>query len=271
MKPILKWPGGKHKLAEQIINIFPKEYNTYYEPFIGGAAIFLSLEPERAVINDINSELINVYCSVSENPDTVFYWLDRLDSDHELAADKKKYYLTIRKMFNDNLDSDSPAQAARFIYLNKHCFNGIYRVNKKGYFNVPYNGKSSGASCTKEHILEASKVFSKTEIKNTDFVTAVRNADKGDLVYLDPPYDNLTPTSFTSYTTSGFTKDDQKRVAEVFKELSDRGCCCVASNHDTSLVRGLYKDYNIIEVNVTRSINCKGDNRKGKEVIISNY
>ena len=163
MKPIIKWVGGKSQCLNKIREMLPKDYRKYYEPFLGGAAVLLDLCPKEAVVNDINPELINMYLQVRDNVEDVIEDLAVLDSWHEHRDDPKGYYYHIRDDYNANLGDDIPMQAARFIYLNKHCFNGLYRVNSKGEFNVPFNGKLTGASFHPEHLREVSKQLQRVE------------------------------------------------------------------------------------------------------------
>jgi DNA adenine methylase len=200
----------------------------------------------------------------------VIEYLNYLDGMHEKAADPKQFYYDVRAVFN-KVHMKSPEQAARFIYLNKHCFNGLYRVNSKGEFNVPFNGKLTGGSFDAEHLREVSKQIHDVMFMLGDFEDCVHTAEAGDFCFIDSPYAPLTATSFTDYTKEGFEYQDHVRLAQVFKELSDKGVYCMLTNHDTPLIRELYKDYNIKVVDVRRSINRNGDNRKGKEVIITNY
>jgi DNA adenine methylase len=275
MKPILKWAGSKRQLLGKIREKLPKEFNTYYEPFLGGAAVLLELNPTTAVVNDINPELINMYSQVRDNVESVINYLNTLDCLHEACNNPmetpKDYYYKIRKEFNDNLNTDTVAQAARFIYLNKHCFNGLYRVNKKGEFNVPFNGKLSGWSVDPDHLRELSSRLQSVHISCGDYVDAVKDAGKEDFVFFDSPYAPITPTSFTDYTKEGFDYEDHVTLAALFKVLSNRGCYCMLTNHDTPLIRELYKDYKIETVDVRRSINRNGSGRTGTEVIITNY
>lgn len=275
MKPIVKWVGGKTQLLPKIKELLPPKFNTYYEPFLGGGSVLLDLNPTSAVVSDINPELINMYLQVRDNVDKVVEWLTIIDEAHEAADDPKQYYYSVRTQFNEHLGShfgeEGPWQAARFIYLNKHCFNGLYRVNSKGEFNVPYNYKSAGRSFDPDHLKEVSSLLSRVTILNSDFEAAAKDAKDGDLVFFDSPYDLITDTSFTDYTKEGFGYSDHCRLARLFKELDSRGCYCILTNHDTELIRELYKGYNIIEVDVRRSINRNGSDRKGKEVIITNF
>lgn len=236
MKPIIKWVGGKSQLAQQIRERLPKSFNTYYEPFLGGAAVLLDLNPTNAVVSDINPELINMYRQVQSFEDKLVWELDRLDTHHEFYTDDPKaFYYIVRDEFNRNLGTNTPEQAARFIYLNKHCFNGLYRVNKKGEFNVPFNGRLLGHSYDIQGLREASTRLKDVDIRCGDYLDAVKDAGKDDFIFIDPPYDVLTDTSFTDYTKDGFGSEEQRKVADLFKELTNRGCKCMLTNHDTPL------------------------------------
>jgi DNA adenine methylase Dam len=275
MKPIIKWLGGKTQCLKYIREMLPPDFdpNThmYYEPFLGGGAVLLDLNPKQAIVSDINPELINMYRQVRDNVEAVIRELGKFDMLHEADPEPKLLYYDVRKDFNKCLGSNTPTQAARFIYLNKHCFNGLYRVNSKGEFNVPFNGKLTGNSFDADHLREVSKQIQRVHFQCTDFAVTVHDALSGDFVFIDSPYAPLTPTSFVDYTKEGFSYEDHVRLAKVFKELSEDGVYCMLTNHDTNLIRELYKDYKITEVDVRRSINRNGDNRKGKEVIITNY
>ena len=276
MKPIVKWVGGKHQLLDKIKERLPLYFNKYsyqkyYEPFLGGAAVLLDLNPTNAIVSDINPELINMYCQVRDHVEEVIRELTKFDNLHEVDPEPKLLYYDIRKDFNKCLGSNTPTQAARFIYLNKHCFNGLYRVNKKGQFNVPFNGKLSGWSADPDHLREVSTRLKDTDIRCGDYVDAVKDAGPNDFVFFDSPYAPITATSFTDYTKEGFDYEDHVTLAALFRTLTNRGCFCMLTNHDTPLIRELYKDFRIEVVDVRRSINRKGDGRTGKEVIITNY
>ncbi len=271
MKPIIKWCGGKTQLLDKIKEMLPPKYDTYYEPFLGGAAVLLDLNPTKAVVNDINPELTNMYFQVKYQPEKLLTNLTKLDECHEAYSDPKAFYYEVRKDFNESLDEPTALQAARLIYLNKHCFNGLYRVNSKGEFNVPFNGKVRGGSVNPDHLRELSSRLQSVIITCGDFEEAVKDAGLRDFVFFDSPYAPLTPTSFTDYTKEGFAYEDHLRLADTFRELTNRGCYCMLTNHDTELIRELYSDFKIETVDVRRSINRKGDRRTGKEVIITNY
>lgn len=273
MKPIIKWTGGKSQLTEQIRKLIPDTYTKYYEPFVGGGAVLLDLCPEEAVVNDLNSELINMYLQIKFDVEGVINYLSILDAEHEAVKDPKAFYYRIRKDFNDSRDACTATQAARFIYLNKHCFNGLFRVNKKGEFNVPFNGKLTGSSFDPEHLRAVSKQLQNVQFMCGDFSWVV-TAEEGSLVYLDPPYDPdeaISTEGFVGYQKNGWTREDTKRLKSICDDLVQRNCKVIISNNDTAFIRELFKDYKIIEVDVRRSINRDGNKRTGKEVIITNY
>lgn len=270
--PFLKWAGGKRQLLNQIKERMPKEYNDYYEPFIGGGAVLFELQPEKATINDINTSLINVYRQVKDNTDEFIELVKKLDS--EMWEDGKEYYLDIREKYNDKLlkKEYDLELAALFTFMNKHCFNGLYRVNKKGLFNVPYN-KSRRTSIEEEAIRETAKYLKTVNILEGDFEEACKNAKKGDFIFFDSPYAPLNPTSFEAYTKEGFDVESHKRLAKLYDKLTERGCYCMLTNHNTEFINELYsnKGYRIDVVSVKRMINSDASNRKGEEVIICNY
>ena len=270
--PFVKWAGGKRQLIPQIRERMPEKYNDYYEPFVGGGAVIFDLLPANALINDINKALINTYRTICNEPDAFLKEVNRLDND--MWEDGKKYYYFIRECYNDKLmRSEYDVElAALFVFINKHCFNGLYRVNGKGLFNVPYNN-SRRVSIDEDVIMATSEYLRGVTIKDGDFEQACKNAKKGDLVFIDSPYAPLNPTSFESYTKEGFDIESHKRLAKFYDELTARGCYCMLTNHNTELINELYgnKDYKIDVVSVKRMINSDASNRVGEEVIICNY
>jgi DNA adenine methylase len=270
--PFVKWAGGKRQLITQIRERMPEKYNDYYEPFIGGGAVIFDLLPANALINDINKALINTYRTICNEPDAFLKEVNRLDND--MWEDGKKYYYTIREHYNDKLmRSEYDVElAALFVFINKHCFNGLYRVNGKGLFNVPYNN-SRRVSVDEDVIIATSEYLRRVTIIDGDFEQACKNAKKGDFVFIDSPYAPLNPTSFESYTKEGFDIESHKRLAKLYDELTARGCYCMLTNHNTELINELYgnKDYKIDVVSVKRMINSDASNRVGEEVIICNY
>ena len=220
--PFVKWAGGKRQLIPQIIERMPEKYNDYYEPFIGGGAVIFDLLPANALINDINKALINTYRTICNEPDAFLKEVNRLDND--MWEDGKKYYYSIREHYNDKLmRSEYDVElAALFVFINKHCFNGLYRVNGKGLFNVPYNN-SRRVSVDEDVIIATSEYLRGVTIIDGDFEQACKNAKKGDFVFIDSPYAPLNPTSFESYTKEGFDIESHKRLAKLYDELTARG------------------------------------------------
>ena len=270
MSPVLKWAGGKTQLLGQIAGSMPSEYNNYYEPFIGGAALLLNVQPKKAHINDVNEQLINMYLQLRDNADAVIKKIETLDK----TTCDKDFYFSTRDAYNEKIKNrELDAQcAALMIWINKHCFNGLYRVNSKGLFNVPYNNKTSGTSIVKENLRGISEYLKTVDISCGDFEAACSSVKKNDFVYFDSPYLPESKTAdFTSYTKDGFTMEDHIRLAELFKKLSNKGAHIMLSNNDVPLVYELYAGFNISNVDARRFINCDANNRKGKEVIITNY
>ena len=270
--PFVKWAGGKRQLIPHIRERMPEKYNDYYEPFVGGGAVIFDLLPANALINDINKALINTYRTICNESDAFLKEVNRLDND--MWEDGKKYYYSIREHYNDKLmRSEYDVElAALFVFINKHCFNGLYRVNGKGLFNVPYNN-SRRVSVDENVIIATSEYLRGVTIIDGDFEQACKNAKKGDFVFIDSPYAPLNPTSFESYTKEGFDIESHKRLAKLYDELTARGCYCMLTNHNTELINELYgnKDYKIDVVSVKRMINSDASNRVGEEVIICNY
>lgn len=272
LKPITKWVGGKRQLLPELQSLLPTSYNNYFEPFVGGGALLFSLAPKKAVINDLNSDLINLYITVREEPKKLLELLEL----HQVN-NSKEYYLKIRALdrSEDFNNLTKVEKAARLLYMLKVDFNGMYRVNSKGQFNVPYGKYKNPQIANTENIEIVSEYFNKHEIiiLNDDFSRAVEGAKIGDLVYFDPPYIPVSETSnFTSYTSAGFGSNEQKRLRDLFFELSDAGVYVMLSNSDTKLTRELYGQANIHEVQAMRVINSNAK-RRGKigELIITNY
>lgn len=270
--PFVKWAGGKRQLIPQIRERMPEQFNNYYEPFVGGGAVIFELLPENAVINDINRALINAYQMICDHPQEFLREINRLDA--EMWEDGKEYYYSLREHYNDKLMKNEfdVELAALFVFINKHCFNGLYRVNGKGLFNVPYNN-SRRSSVDEKSIKEISEFLKKVTIISGDFEAACEGARAGDFVFIDSPYAPLNPTSFESYTKEGFDIESHRRLANLFDELTARGCYCMLTNHNTELINELYgnKGYTIDVVSVKRMINSDASNRVGEEVIICNY
>ena len=272
INPFIKWVGGKRQLLEILREHMPKTYGRYYEPFIGGGALLLDVQPKNAVINDVNKQLLNVYRQLKADAETVISILRELDS---VECDKE-HYLKKRTEYNKKiaahiLDAEC---AALTIWINKHCFNGLYRVNSKGLFNVPYNNKIGGVSMNEENLRTIGLYLNSgnIEIREGDFETACADAKAGDFVYFDSPYIPVSETAnFTDYTKDGFSYEDHCRLAELSKRLNDAGIKIMLSNNDVDLVYELYDGFKIKGVDVKRAINRDASKRTGKEVIITNY
>lgn len=266
--PIVKWVGGKRQLMFELIKNMPKSYNRYFEPFIGGGALFFELQPEQAYISDMNEELINLYSVVRNN----VYELIKDLSKHKVS---KEYFLEIRNIDRTEqyTELSDVERASRFIYLNRTCFNGMYRVNSQGQFNVPFGYYKNPRIIDENNLLNCSELLKKTEIKCADFSEILTKVKKGDLVYFDPPYVPLNETSsFTSYTKDGFDINMQFKLRDVCDELDNKGVKFMLSNSDTKLVNELYVNYEIKKVFASRQINANADGRgKITEVLVRNY
>ncbi|HEV1428172.1 TPA: DNA adenine methylase [Streptococcus pneumoniae] len=272
LQPFTKWTGGKRQLLPVIRELMPKTYNRYFEPFVGGGALFFDLAPKDAVINDFNAELINCYQQIKDNPQEL---IEILKVHQEYNS--KEYYLDLRSADRDErIDMMSEVQrAARILYMLRVNFNGLYRVNSKNQFNVPY-GRYKNPKIVDEELISAISVYlnnNQLEIKVGDFEKAIVDVRTGDFVYFDPPYIPLSETSaFTSYTHEGFSFADQVRLRDAFKRLSDTGAYVMLSNSSSALVEELYKDFNIHYVEATRTNGAKSSSRgKISEIIVTNY
>ena len=272
-KPFVKWAGGKRQVIDELKKYVPIEFDTYYEPFIGGGALLFELSPKRAVINDSNKELMNVYSVLCD--EVKFNKMCKVLNSYEINHSEEFYYDIRNKDRNKVMYGrlSDYTRAARTIYLNKACFNGLYRVNSKNEFNVPFGKKEKVNTYDGSNLITVSNYLSMNDIRilSVDFEEAVKDAKRGDFVYFDPPYDSDT-TTFNSYTEDGFGKEEQVRLSRVFKELDKRGVYVMLSNHNTMLINELYKGYNIHVIEAKRNINSKGNKRgKVEELIITNF
>jgi DNA adenine methylase len=276
IKPFVKWAGGKNGLINSLVSFIPKNFNSYFEPFVGGGALFFYLKnlnilnSKKIYLNDKNVELINAYKQIKINPNKLLEELEILKNNHS-----KEYFYKIRNLDRD-FDFYSLSEvfrAARFIYLNKTCFNGLCRYNAKGNFNTPMGSYKNPKIYDKDLIFSVHEVLKNVSITNKDFEVVSLKAKKGDFVYFDPPYYPLNKTSsFVSYTDN-FSANEQIRLYKLFKMLDCEGIKVLQSNSNTDFIKELYKDFEIIEVISKRAINCKGDKRgKIMELIIrGNY
>lgn len=248
----------------KILALIPSEINTYYEPFFGGGAVFFAYKPTKAVINDFNPQLMNLYIQARDNPEELKNEMIKLQSNHS----EENYYL-IRNQYNECLMRNelSVKSAAKLVYLNKTGFNGLYRLNSKGLYNVPSAKKKKVNLFDVENINEVSNLLKSVSILSGDFEEACKEAREGDFVFFDSPYYN----TFDTYQAGGFSEDDHKRLASLFKRLTEKGVKCMLTNSNEDFIKELYKDYNIEVVNVKRLINSDATKRNGQEIIVTNY
>jgi DNA adenine methylase len=275
--PFVKWAGGKSQILSQLDSMIPSEFNEYHEPFLGGGAMFFHLVSNRnmrfsAHLSDINEELITTYNVVKDEVKELIQILRKYERGYKNNPSEFYYKLRDEIKLNNKVET-----AARFITLNKTCYNGLYRVNRNGVFNVPMGRYKNPLICDASNLENISNAFrySKTVIKISDYKDVLHRVKQDDFIYLDPPYHPISSTSnFTGYTDYGFDDKDQSELARIFVELDHKKCKVLLSNSDTQFIRTLYSDSSIYikEVNVLRAINCNASKRTGhKELLISNY
>ncbi len=263
-RPFVKWAGGKRQIVHTLLDMSPRQYNRYFEPFLGGGAMFFALKPQQAVLADMNDELINTYIVVRDQ-------VDALITDLARHRNEKEYFYQVRAQDPAEL---SPVQrASRFIFLNKTCFNGLWRVNSSGRFNVPFGRYKNPRIVDEKNLRACSKLLKRARLLRSDFENTTDLAKPGDFVYFDPPYVPLSDTAyFTAYTKKGFGPDEQRRLAGVFTKLAAKGVHVMLSNSDTPFVRDLYAGFHSHTLEVARFINSNAARRRGfTEVIITNY
>lgn len=271
LAPILKWAGGKRQLLPEIMPLIPNNINRYYEPFLGAGAVLLELRPQKAIVNDTNTELINVYGVIKEHPKELIALLEKHEKKHS-----KDYYYQIRDIDRNAAKynrMNNIQKAARTIYLNRTCYNGLYRVNHKGFFNTPV-GRNSTITITNRGAIEAmSEYLNHSQIRflNTDYRQAVRWIRDTDFVFLDPPYYPTNRDYFTRYDHSPFGVKEQIELKKLCDRLNSRNIRFLQTNSNCQEIYQLYGAYNIREVDVRRCINANADGRTGTEVIITNY
>lgn len=263
-RPFLKWAGGKGQLLEQYGPLFPRRFGRYHEPFVGGGAVFFHLHPARATLSDDNSDLIDCLTAVRNDLPAVITALGQ----HRY---EKEYYYAVRAQ--DPAELPLVERAARMIYLNRTCFNGLYRVNSKGGFNVPFGRYANPTICDAPNLRACARALKRARIERAPFPAVLDRARRGDFVYFDPPYHPLSKTAyFTAYAKGGFREADQRELARVYAELDRRGVLVMLSNSNAPLVRELYKGFRIVQVQATRSINSKGARRGAiTELVVLNY
>ncbi|MBR8833091.1 MAG: DNA adenine methylase [Stigonema ocellatum SAG 48.90 = DSM 106950] len=267
-KPFVKWAGGKTQLLPELTSRVPRTFQRYYEPFLGGGALFFSLQPENAFLSDINAELINVYRVVKNN-------VEKLIASLRQHVYEESYFYAIREVDRslEYVTWSNVEKASRLIYLNKTCFNGLYRVNSKGHFNAPFGDYHNPKICDPENLRACSQVLQNATIRTRSYLCIERHLQKGDFVYFDPPYAPLNPTSnFTNYSKDGFRRENQEALRDLCVRLDKKGVLWMLSNSAAPLILELYSEYNIELVEALRAINSKAGKRgKIKEVIVRNY
>ncbi len=263
-QPFLKWAGGKTQLLNELIKRVPVKYNVYFEPFIGGGALYFAIAPDEAVIADINDDLVNAYLVVRDSPDELLEALSKYKNE-------KDFYYSIRSQDQNKLSEVE--RAARLIYLNRTCFNGLYRVNKSGQFNVPFANYKNPNFTQTDRILAASEILQNTDVHNAGFEKVLVEAKAGDFIYLDPPYyPKDVYSDFKRYNKEQFYKNDHERLADLYNELTERGCYVMLSNSDTPFTRELYKKWRVDTVYAKRLINRDASKRgEVTEIIVTNY
>lgn len=272
--PFVKWAGGKSQLLGQYNPYFPKSIDTYYEPFLGSGAIFFHLFKrgltEDAILSDFNQELMNCYRVIKDDADSLIREL----KSGKYKNDKEIYYQIRSLDRKPGLEKLSKVErAARTIYLNRTCYNGLYRVNSRGHFNVPFGRYSNPKICDETNLRSVSQALKRARLMVGDFAKSLRRAKSGDFVYLDPPYDPLSQTAdFTSYTSNGFGKPEQERLTKAFKNLDKKGVMVMLSNSNTGFIKELYDGFNLHRVKAKRLINSKVEGRgEITELLITNY
>lgn len=273
-RPFLKWVGGKGRLLDQLLPLFPETFEAYYEPFFGGGATFFALAPVTGQINDINKALMGAYSNVKDSVQEVINALRKLEDEYlSLSSEDKQIFFYERRSEYNKEPYSTIRKTALLIFLNKTCFNGLYRENRKGEFNVPFGKYANPTICDEQTLLATSKALQYVVISSGSFADAVVNAKEGDFVYFDPPYYPLNPTSsFTSYSVDDFSANDQQELKAVFDDLTKRGVKVALSNSDTPFIRELYKDYRQEFVMAGRAINAVGTKRgKVSEIVVMNY
>jgi DNA adenine methylase len=268
--PFVKWVGGKGRLLSQLRPLLPRgiERLRHVEPFVGGGALFFARRPARALLTDINPSLIGTYTAIRDDVDEVIKALRALAARHS----KERYY-EVRARYNEARGVKTAKRAAMFIYLNKTCFNGLHRVNRKGEFNVPVGAYKNPRILNEGALLAASDALRGAMLRCSPFESLVEHAKPGDFVYFDPPYEPVSSTSnFTSYARDGFSRDDQVRLRDTFEALDRRGCKLMLSNSDVPFIRDIYANFDVTTVAAPRAINCDASKRgKVSEVVVRNY
>lgn len=268
-EPFVKWVGGKNQLLDQYSALFPPryKYKRYLEPFLGGGAVFFHLRPQKAILSDLNADLMNCYDVIKKNVDKLIIILKKYQLQHS-----NNFFNEVRNNYNAQI-LNKIERAAAFIYLNKTGFNGLYRVNSRGEFNVPFSGYKNPSIFNENNLIAVNKLLKNVDLHTMSFEEVINYAEANDFVYLDPPYYPLNKTSkFTSYTKDNFLEEKQEKLADVFRQLTKKRCKVMLSNSDTKFIKKLYKGFRRETVKANRFINCVGDKRGPiNELVIFNY
>ena len=264
VRPVLKWAGGKSQLIPNLEGKMPANYNRYFEPFFGGGALFFHLKPQLSVISDSNEELIVLYQTLVSKVEEVIELLKSYPND-------KDFFYSMREMDREEKRLSDVERSARTVYLNKTCFNGLYRVNRKGEFNTPFGNYKNPTICDEENLREASKMLNQAQIICGDYSDVLlKNAKKDDFIFLDPPYIPISENSdFKRYTKEQFGIEDHHKLKQVVNELHERECFIILTNSNHPTVIEQYKEYQIEIVKTKRNINCKGELRSGEDIIVT--
>ncbi len=273
-RPFLKWVGGKTQLLSQFEAYYPKDFNNYFEPFLGGGAVFFDLAPVTAHLNDVNTTLIAAYKNLKNNLDEIVKILKGLEAQYKKGniEERSMLFYRIRESFN-KLSSTEIKKSAYLIFLNKTCFNGMYRENSSGGYNSPFGKYKKPPILDQENLVKVSKILKKAKLTSFSFEESVKNVKKGDYIYFDPPYYPRNKTSnFTHYHKNSFTENDQLKLRDIFIDLDKRGCFVMMSNSCTDFIKATYKGFRQEVVMANRAINCKASGRgKIEELLIMNY
>ena len=264
-RSFIKWVGGKYRSIYQLLDLFPPEFKTYYEPFMGSGVVFFNLQPPESILNDVEYNLVNTFRSVKRDVSSVISELESYNNDAES-------YYDIRDDFNNSADIMPGRKGAQFIYMNKCGYNGLYRVNKKGEINVSFGKRDGSPHKDFYNLKECSLSLNKARIMNTDYKEILDMSRCGDFVYMDPPYHKETSKSFVGYNAKEFTERDHERLALECEFLTKRGVLFALSNSNTDFIKNLYKNYNIYPIYTARTVSCDVSRRsQAKEILVTNY
>ena len=282
LNPTIQWVGGKSRLIHKLIENQPKEYNTYHEIFLGGASLLFTLQPKKSYCYELNKYLCILYNTIQTNHIQLIEELSKIEKEYINISDKndrKQYYLDKRTLFNsikDNTDEKLEVSVL-FKFINKTCFNALYRENKKGEFNVPFGNGRDPTICDKGNIEQLHKYLNENDIQinNSDFELSLQNIKKGDFVYIDPPYYPLKENSFTTYTKGGFNQEDHDRLISLCKKINEIGAYFILSNSNCDYIKNSFSEdtYKIFELSIARTLNSNKNERSKKkcEIIVKNY